>query len=184
MTNPVEDFLEATQPAKTASWLGDVASSFGRGLSLQNANSKHNVAHAAGAILTTGGVAAGIGAGVHHLSGGADSLISKFQKPKQYRAMMETHPTLHEQDASHVQMYFNALHKMAPEMAAEPLLAGSFVRQMLSRAVEGGPAIPMDTTKMLTDISKNMSGGGIKTPTYLMPLMSGKVPYPNPKQDK
>ena len=180
--NPVEDFLESVQPEKTASWLGDVGKSFAHGMALGSPTGQHNVAHAAGAILTTGGVAAGIGAGVHHLSGGMDSLIAKFQKPRQYEAMMEAHPTLQEQDASHVQMYFNALHKMAPEMAAEPLLAGSFVRQMLSRAVEGGPAIPMDTTKMLTDISKNMNGGGAKTPAYLAPLMSGKVPYP--KQDK
>lgn len=173
--NPVEEFLEETTE-KHAGWVGDAVKSLGRGLVLEGPEAGHNVANIAGKLLTTGAVASGVGAGAHAIHKGMDAAITRYQKPRQYAAMIDAHPTLKEMPTQQVQAYFNALHTMSPSVAAEPLLAGSFVRNMLQREVEGGPAVPLETTKMMSEIHKNLGGSGSKTPpAYMMPLMQGRA---------
>jgi len=177
--NPVEEFLGVASDEKTAGWIGDAFTSLGRGLALKSPHAGHNVANVAGKVLTTGAVASGIAAGAHAVDKGLDAAIAKYQKPRQFAAMMDAHPTLKEAPKGQVAAYFNALHTMSPTVAAEPLLAGSFVRNMMQREVEGGPAVPLETTKMMSEINKNMGQARKAAPGYLTPIMQGRIPFPD-----
>ena len=189
--NPVADFLnEKKQLEKSAGFLSNLRVGVSGGLKGLKAGLGlaptvgpsatgaerfgqmlgHTGTVAAAGSLITGGAAAAWQA--------AEGLKGKLQKPSRYKAMLAAHPSLQKEDASKVQLYYNSLNAMAPSVAAEPLLAGSFVRNMMAKEVEGGPAIPLETTKMMTDIQKSVSGAGRGAPPVLSPFMSPHVHTP------
>ena len=81
-----------------------------------------------GGALTAGGIGAAMAgsAGVH----GIDRLVQAVKKGHQYKKMMEANPELSHYDSSEVQQAFNTLHKFNPELAGDPLVAGTFVRRV------------------------------------------------------
>lgn len=95
--------------------------------------------HAAGlgAALAGGGTVAAMGAqkGVE----GVDALVNAVMKGRRYTKMMETAPDLVEEDPGHVHMAFDSLHRFNPEMAADPLVASTFVRSALHAAPPESP---------------------------------------------
>ena len=191
--NPVEEFLSTRQGMeKDAGWLSNLWTGLKAGVRWQSpealTKSLKGTGLSAGAVrgitesgatalgattgklLSAGTAAAGIEAGVRGAVSGGRALKAKFDKPKQYKAMLAAHPTLRTAPASQVQAYYNALNAVAPSIAAEPMLAGSFVRNVIAKGAEGGPAVPLDTTKMLVDIQKNITSGREDIPSPLRSL--------------
>ena len=118
-----------------------------------------------GKAVTGTGMSIGLTAGTHGvLKGIGDAyhaIKDKFDKPAEYKAMLDAHPELQEiskQDAGKVQMAFNSLRHLAPSLASDPLVAGSFVRQVLAQSPEQGLAIPTQTANMLADTQRKITG--------------------------
>ena len=205
--NPVEAFLQE----KTAGVAGEVAEkapgflgSLWKGMqfapllknetpeALAQITGSQRFAHGLGGNLT-GAAAIGV-AGMTLDSGvrGARKMLSlgvdKVRKPMEYQAMIEAHPELQKEDAGRVQAYYNSLRHMSPHMAADPVIAGSFVRNLLDRGPEGSPAVPMETANMLATIQKSVSGvqkdqGMLPSQSPVMGMMGKSLesPYmPNP----
>lgn len=80
-----------------------------------------------GGALTAGGIGAAMAgsAGVH----GIDSLVQAVKKGKRYKDMMVANPELAHYDSGEVQAAFETLNKFNPELASDPLVAGTFVRR-------------------------------------------------------
>ena len=157
--NPVEDFLSLK---KTAGFGG----SLWQGMKFQapaaGAGGLDNFANILGSQLTAGAAVGGITLGgeaaLHGMRKLVNMGIDKWKKPMEYKAMLDAHPELQQQDAAKVQALYNSLRHMSPHMAKDPVIAGSFVRNLLERGNEGSVAVPMDTAKMLADTQKSVSG--------------------------
>lgn len=110
---------------------------------------------AGGAAITAGGLGAGyVG---HHAMAGADAIIQALMKGRRFDKMMKVNPELDGYEDSSLQLAFNTLHKFNPEMASDPLVAGTFVRRVMdARGVD---------TKTVGEIARargdvpGMSGG-------------------------
>ena len=84
---------------------------------------------AGGAAVTAGGLGAGyVG---HHAMSGADALVQALMKGHRFDKMLEVHPELEGYGEESLQLAFNTLHRFNPEMAADPLVAGTFVRRVM-----------------------------------------------------
>jgi hypothetical protein len=200
--NPVEEFLQE----KTAGVAGEVVEkapgflgSLWKGMqfapllkketpeALEGISGAQRFAHGLGGNLT-GAAAIGL-AGMTLDSGvrGARKMLNlgvdKVRKPMEYQAMIEAHPELRKEDAGRVQAYYNSLRHMSPHMAADPVIAGSFVRNLLDRGPEGSPAVPMETANMLAGIQKSVSGvqkdqGMLPPQAPVMGMMGSSLPTP------
>ena len=111
--------------------------------------------------------------------------VDKVKKPMEYQAMIEAHPELQKEDAGRVQAYYNSLRHMSPHMAADPVIAGSFVRNLLDRGPEGSPAVPMETANMLSGIQKNVMSvqkdrGMLPAQSPMMGMLTNPLPQINP----
>jgi hypothetical protein len=111
--------------------------------------------------------------------------VDKVKKPMEYKAMIEAHPELQKEDAGRVQAYYNSLRHMSPHMAADPVIAGSFVRNLLDRGPEGSPAVPMETANMLAGIQKSVSGvqkdrGLLPSQSPVVGMLTKQLPQINP----
>lgn len=148
MANPVSEFLKEAGfwDNLKAGWRGAKAGGLGGAIGEKMP-----------AALVAGGIA-GVGLG---LSKGFDFIMDRVTKARDYKAMIQSTPDLHHFDASHTQMMYNSLRSLAPTLAKDPLVAGSFVRDMLRLSPEHGPAIPPATAKMLVDAQGRMEGEGI-----------------------
>jgi hypothetical protein len=160
--NPLEEFLAVKESSdKTAGWMSDLTRSFAKGVTLgtaptAKASGVRRFGHMLGNTVTTGAALASIGAAGSGMYAGGKALAEKINKPRQYEAMLQAHPTLQKDDVEKTRKYFDSLYHLSPSMAGEPLLAGSFVRNMMAKELEGGPAVPMETIKMMTDIQKSV----------------------------
>lgn len=107
---------------------------------------------------TFGAGAAGIAGGVALVDALREGLSKKVSHGKQFSNVMKENPSL-ERDREHAQKVFKTLQRFNPEMAADPLVAGSFLKRSIQYKDEG--IQPMDV-KTLTEIGKNMRdrGGG------------------------
>jgi hypothetical protein len=81
-----------------------------------------------GGALTAGGIGAAMAgsAGVH----GVDAMVQAVRKGGQYKRMMDANPELAHYDPNELQSAFATLHKFNPELAGDPLVAGTFVRRV------------------------------------------------------
>jgi len=164
MANAVDDFL------KEAGFLSDL----GRGLMGEGGK---GFGHAVGQNLLGAGIAVGVGAA----STGAYSAFKKIMdyraSPRDYQAMMSAHPSLKKKPARQVQMLYNSLRTTAPDMAKDPLIAGSFIRNMMAVQPDEGLAIPMDTVKTLADTQKGISDARSKdkAPDFFNPLLRPSI---------
>jgi hypothetical protein len=168
--NPLEEFL---QLKKQAGFWSDLGKAFMGGVKYETLETgkevaKHTAPQAIARVLGLGvapSIAAGGMAGLARgASKGVDALIDRFTKARDYKAMLQAHPTLSEADAGTTQMYYNSLRKLSPSLAKDPLVAGSFVRSMLELQPEAGPHVPIATAKMLADAQKSVSGARDERP--------------------
>jgi len=151
MANPVDELL------KHAGFFGNAAKNFMGGVTADPKGAS-GFAGAMGAQLP-GSVAAGAVAGVGlGLAKGFGMLHERLTKTRDFKAMLQANPALHEYDAGHTQMVYNSLRSLAPSLAKDPLVAGSFVHGMLNHPGASGPMIPPATAKMLVDTQRNMEG--------------------------
>jgi hypothetical protein len=185
--NPVDDFL------KHAGFM-DILRGIGRGIGSSLEPLAHGTAlpgservgRLVGQVGAPALAAAGLAAFSQGASKGLGALTNKFTKARDYKAMLQANPSLAQADASTTQMYFNSLRHVSPSLSKDPLVAGSFVRNMMEMQPETGPAIPIQTTKLLTDAQKSISqaraghpiaeafAGG--KPMVLQPEQAGPAP--------
>ena len=174
--NPVEEFLTLE---KTAGFGG----SLWKGMKFQgleagaNPSSIDSFGHVLGQQLTAGAAFGALTGGGEAVLSGARKLINmgidKWKKPMEYKAMLDAHPELQQQDAAKVQALYNSLRHMSPHMAKDPVIAGSFVRNLLERGNEGSVAVPMDTAKMLSETQRNVKQSRPDSANTLSAGMSG-----------
>jgi len=94
----------------------------------KNALTNQAIGGMATATLAAGATAAGYGLG---------KLKDTIVKGRAMKSMLEANPHLAKQDSKQVHMTFNSLYHMNPDLATDPLVAGSFVTRSINR-VEGG----------------------------------------------
>jgi len=99
------------------------------------------VGTAMGAAGTAGGMA---------LSAAKD----KIDKARSYRGMLEDNPQLQNADPNIVQKAFNTLHRFNPEFAKDPLVAGTFVQNVVDQE-----RLDIGTVKSLVEARRSMSQG-------------------------
>jgi len=138
--NPVYEFLGLRKQAGFFKALG-------RGLT--GSSIGHYMAPA---IASAGIAAAGLG-----IKGGYGIIREKLTRQRDYKAMLEANPTLRGSDARQVNMIYNSLRRLSPTMAADPLVAGSFVRKHVELAPESGVAIDFATAKAVAETQKNIA---------------------------
>jgi hypothetical protein len=182
--NPVEEFL-AVSP-KTAGFPG----ALWKGLKFQNLEPVMDVATGLakkptglenfgtnlGSQMSVAAVLGGLTLGGEAAIRGARTMINmgidKWKKPMEYKAMLDAHPELKHEDAAKVQALYNSLRHMSPHMSKDPVIAGSFIRNLLNQGNEGSVAIPMDTAKMLADTQKSVATSRKMEPSQFTNVMS------------
>jgi hypothetical protein len=101
--------------------------------------------------LITGAGAAATAAIASGATWGAESLRNKIEKGRAYKGMVEASPGLAKnRDATKVQTTFNTLWNLNPDLAKDPLTAGSFVERSMQRADisdSAGSYIDIDTAR-------------------------------------
>lgn len=140
MSNPVEDFVKTAGP-----FFEGLKRAFG--------------GEAVGAMLGGAAISAGMAAGAVGARGAYRAIKGHFTKQRDYRDMLQANPMLRKEDSGRVQMLYNSFRKMAPDMAGDPLLAGSFVRQHIELSPEAGPAISPQTMATVTKAQESLSRG-------------------------
>lgn len=103
-----------------------------------------NTAVLTGAGLAIGGASAGISAGL-------DAAGNPIRKGIMRKRMMKKNPDLASANTKDVKSAFNTLFRFSPEMAADPNVAGAFVRKGLEFKDVG---IQSSDVKTLTDIQR------------------------------
>lgn len=157
--NPVEEFLEVKQAGMTGA-----LKTLGRGLRLEASEpGESKILNTVGRLGTMGAISSGLVAtarGLAHGAGAAyDAVKDRIDKPAQFNAMLAAHPSLQEEDPARVSTVFSSIRHFAPSLAADPLAAGSFVRNVLAVSGQQDLMMPTETAKHLTEIHKNISGG-------------------------
>ena len=109
-------------------------------------------------LISAGAAAAITGVGLT-AKAGFESLRDKIEKPRAFKKMLATSPSLKKQDPKAVQLTFNTLYGMNRRMAVDPLVAGSFV----SRNVEREDVEPFGGVESISGVKQALSfSGGLK----------------------
>jgi len=98
--------------------------------------------------LYLGTGAAGIAAGVKGVEALHDAVATPIAKARSFSAMMEENPGLRKEPPHDVKMRFNTLARFNPDMAADPVISGAFVRRALQFKEEG--IQPMDVRDLIS----------------------------------
>jgi hypothetical protein len=107
-----------------------------------------------------GAMAAGVGAGVGAADKGIDALTSMVGREMGFRGMLQHNPDLAQvAPKSDLKRFYTTLHKFGPQVAEDPVAAGAWMKKTLEYRNEG---VPAQDLKLLSDINKNMRGGGGK----------------------
>ena len=101
-----------------------------------------------------------------------------YKSKEYYEKMLRAHPQLKKQKPSEVAKYFNSLNHFAPHVAADPLAAGAYITQSITKLSDeelGGP--PPDTFNTLADIEKKIvdAKGGSKSRTAYEKTVGGII---------
>lgn len=123
--NPVEEFLEEFGEVKQADF-ADVAKSLGGRF---------------GDALLLGAAAATVGAVVTGAGGMATALHTAATKTRDFKGMMDLNPDLHKFHAQDPKMFnqmYTSLRRANKQYSADPLIAGSYMRQMLDSPTHAG----------------------------------------------
>ena len=185
MQNPVEDFLQMSKQAgfldNLKSALSGLGEAFKGGLGQKvlergtELTMGQALARGAGQALLPAAVTAGAAGIATGTSVGIGAIRDRFSKARDYKAMMQAHPSLSDKDPGQTQLYFNSLRRMAPTLSKDPLVAGSFVRNMMDLQPEAGPAVPIATAKTLTEAQKAIIQAKERRP-IADAFMTGRIP--------
>ncbi len=143
----------------TESQLVDVARGFGsnaeKALTSAGVIKKPSLWSNLGKGLALGG---GLVAGGTAVEAGIGSISGKMQDLQQDRSfdeMLKLHPKLQLEDAERVRVFFNTLWTFAPDMAKDPLVAGTAVYQAMRMDIYGG--YPVEAIKTVVEIQNKKS---------------------------
>jgi hypothetical protein len=118
--NPLDDYFMAKEAA-------DAPSGGNWGPALRNA-----------AVMTGAGLATAA------LPIAAGKVYNAVNKKSRFNSMMGFNDDLHamaEEDPKRFAQYYDSLHRMSPDFAADPIVAGTYMRQMLSNPSGAGKVL-------------------------------------------
>ena len=121
MSNPLDEFLEDHGPAQTE----------------KQAFNPDDFGKAMVGGLGAGAATAVIGAGAM----GAKALFNAATKSRNFRKMLEHTPDLHDHhqaDPKRFNQMYSSLHTMNPNFAKDPIVAGTYMRQMVENPLTAG----------------------------------------------
>lgn len=106
-------------------------------------------------LAAAGTTAAVAGAGLA-VQKGYNVLKERIEKPRAFKGMLGAAPGLKKMDQKAVQMTFNSLYAMNPNMAKDPLISGSFVERHVGRGegLSSGAFIDPQTATLLQPKNK------------------------------
>ena len=107
---------------------------------------------------------------------GYNLIRQKIEKAMAYRDMLENNPHLQNYDAKHVHAAFNTLHKLAPDLASDPLVAGSFVHLVLEQPGPGGPMVSPTLARSLADLHSKLRDNSILSVMHEATLRAPSLP--------
>lgn len=94
-----------------------------------------------GRSLVTGGLYAAGAAGVGALGAGASKLYDAVTKSHDFKSMLEYNPDLveaHQRDPKMFNQMFSTLRTLNPQFSKDPLVAGTYMREMSSDPMHAG----------------------------------------------
>lgn len=118
-----------------------------------NPTTKHELT-AFGKGARIAGIVGGIGVGAHLAAGAYEKSKEKMLSKGSFNKAISENKDLHDLDKKTLKKNFDVLWKFSPDMAMQPTVAGSFLRQTAFRSELG---IDPNTVKMLADIQKSHS---------------------------
>jgi hypothetical protein len=132
------------------------------------------------------GVAAGAGIAMSLAGDAMDALKRGITKGKHYRSMLRENQDLqeHPMGAKATQAMFSTLHKFNPEFAADPYVAGTFVRNQLDAAGADKKQVDLSTLTGLISARKNLSdirSKRIPQMNNFLPGVEDKLRYGKPQ---
>lgn len=147
----VADFMDAVR--KDPALMKEAMEKSGQGGFLGSAwgHAKSMAPYAAGSALLGGAM----GLTAHAAKTGFGAAQDHIQKAQSYKTMISENPQLAQADPGLVQKAFNTLHRFNPEYAGDPLVAGTFVQNVVEQE-----RLDIGTVKSLVDARKAMSQGG------------------------
>lgn len=119
MSTPVDEFLEEFAPAE------------------KTANFREQFGKAMVGGLGAGAATAAIGAGAV----AAKALMNAATKSRSFRQMLDHNPDLHDHhqaDPKRFNQMYTSLHTMNPAFAKDPIVAGTYMRQMVESPMNAG----------------------------------------------
>jgi hypothetical protein len=130
------------------------------------------------AASTAGGLAMAGGLyGLQHMGNTVSKhTIGAVQKDRAYSKMLEVHPDLVERDQKRTRLFFDSLHHFSPHYAADPLMAGEYVRQQMDSG-----AIPPATVQTVANVEKAHAGPGFDW-SKAISVAKPAVTVPNPEE--
>ncbi len=105
-------------------------------------------------VITLTGAGAALGAGGAIAVGGAEAISDPIKKGLYKKRMMKENTWMKNEDSGTVSKMFNTLYRFSPEMAADPVVSGAFVRKGIEFKDVG---IQPTDVKTLSDIQKSVS---------------------------
>lgn len=132
-------------------------------------------------LLGTTAVGAALGGGAEAAKSGIRALRDRHQKGKAYSAMLEENPHLSDADPHTVEGAFNTLYRFNPAYAQDPLVAGTFVKNVIDQE-----RIDIGTVGNLVQARKSMQDAKPKGPGALGFFMDAmqKAPEHATKQEQ
>lgn len=137
--NPIEAYLGEKTAAQTSLPFGGFGHSFGNAMR-QGLNPSRLGESAANAVLGAGGAALAAGAVAGGVRG-VQALYDVATEARDFRAMLENDPDLkrkHEEEPKLVNRMFTTLRTFNPAFTRDPVVAGSYVRQMVEDPMHAG----------------------------------------------
>jgi hypothetical protein len=103
------------------------------------------------AMMTGAGVVGSVATA--ELMGGYQAAKSRVFKGRNFRKMMKANPDLEQLDKKQVRMAFNTVNRFNPEFASDPLVAGTWTRQIAGY----GEGVPVDRAAQLVNASSALA---------------------------
>jgi len=130
------------------------------------------------------GLGALIGTATDYSGKLVDAVKNKVHKAKSFETMIDKNPHLSDADPGAVEDAFNTLYRFNPAYAEDPLVAGTFVKNILDqeRVDIGTVSNLVGAHKQLTDANKRRSGKEFfmsKVPMGSVPSGSDSIGGPN-----
>lgn len=136
MTIPIDEFLETYGSPETEKTANQTAFGFAQNPG-RLAQFGQNFGKAMVGGLGAGAATAAVGIGAM----AAKSIMSAATKSRDFRAMLENNEDLgahHANDPRRFNQLYTSLHTMNPAFAQDPIVAGTYMRQMLENPMNAG----------------------------------------------